>query len=398
MSTNVGRICRRANLTWLAIPSLYIGLSACGGGGSSGIASTPPPPPPPTAPPPVNAAAIVQGYNVKGSLDVATIWLDSPATRAGSYGVIGRLSLTPGNGGPSTSRSILPGEFTFAVANASNYKSYSLAAPSGILPGGLTSIGPTSVMASWDINQTIAYRYNNPYGDWAQALGQRLTAYDKASNGTRTELFSYDFTRGTALGITNLSPDRALRTTLIYDIGYSYVAMGEWSWRVVDLNGTAAGDFGDLLFVNGDRTPSSGIPASGTATYDAHSLALLGSNGSPGIPFTLTADFGARTMSALISQDYRYDPARSASADPILGIHVGGSASFTNSGSFDIPLIGTMNYASSNSPTVPSTEPVTGLMNGAFFGPNAEQVGGVFALTRSGGAVLAQDAYVGQRH
>ena len=174
---------------------------------------------------------------------------------------------------------------------------------------------------------------------------------------------------------------KSLRTTLDYDIGYSYVAMGEWSWRVVDLNGAAAGDFGDLLFVNGDRTPASGIPVSGTATYDARSLALLRSNGTPGIPFTLTADFGQRTMSTRIDQDYRYNAADPA-ADPVLGIHVGGSAPFSTNGSFDIPLTGTANYAYNNLPTTPPTEPVTGTMDGAFFGPHAEQVGGVFALGR----------------
>ena len=78
-----------------------------------------------------------------------------------------------------------------------------------------------------------------------------------------TQLFSYDFTRGSTTTITSLGSGNSLRTTLDYDIGYSYVAMGEWSWRVVDLNGNAAGDFGDLLFVNGDRTPQAGIPASG---------------------------------------------------------------------------------------------------------------------------------------
>ena len=95
--------------------------------------------------------------------------------------------------------------------------------------------------------------------------------------GSETAFLSYDFTRGTA---TSMQPliGQSLSSTLDYDIGYSYVAMGEWSWRVVDLNGAAAGDFGDLLFVNGDRTPASGIPVSGTATYDAHTLALLSNN------------------------------------------------------------------------------------------------------------------------
>ena len=174
--------------------------------------------------------------------------------------------------------------------------------------------------------------------------------------------------------------------------------MGEWSWRVVDLNGTAAGDFGHLLFVNGDRTPASGIPVSGTATYEARTLALLATSGTPGIPFNLTADFGQRTMTARIDQDYRYDPTRNISDDPILGIHVGGSTSFSNNGFFNIPLTGTANYVYNNSPTTPPTEPVAGMMNGAFFGPNAEQVGGAFSLQRPAGTLLIQDAFVGRRN
>jgi hypothetical protein len=37
-------------------------------------------------------------------------------------------------------------------------------------------------------------------------------------------------------------------------------------------------------------------------------------------------------------------------------------------------------------------------MNGAFFGPHAEQVGGTFSLQNPGGATLMQDAFVGQQH
>jgi hypothetical protein len=171
--------------------------------------------------------------------------------------------------------------------------------------------------------------------------------------------------------------------------------MGEWSWRVVDLNGTAAVDFGDLLFVNGDRTPSSGIPVSGTATYDAHSLALMSNSFTAGIPFSLTADFGRGTMSTRIDQDYRYNPA--PGGDAALGIHVGGSAPFGNTGLFAIPLTGTANYSYSNSPVTPPSEAVAGTMNGAFFGPHAEQVGGTFAVQRPDGVLLMQDAFAGQQ-
>jgi hypothetical protein len=211
-----------------------------------------------------------------------------------------------------------------------------------------------------------------------------------------TQLFSYDYTRTTGGGRLGFSPNEALSSTLDYDIGYSYVAMGEWSWHEVDLSGNAlpGTDSGDLLFVNGDRTPASGIPVSGTATYDARSFALSSSSGTPGIPFTMTADFGQRLMSTRIDQDYQDV---SPVDGPILGIHVGGTAPFSNNGLFDIPLTGTANYDNSNLPSTPPSQPVSGMMNGAFFGPHAEQVGGTFSLQNAGGAVVIQDAFVGQQ-
>ena len=391
----------RIGLARSLIPPLCVLLMACGGGGggNSPVASIPPPPltPTPTPTPAATPLTTISGYSLKGSLDVQTGWLESPATRAGNYELIGRLTLTPKDGGPTSYRATLPGEFTLTLTNPTGQAfNYTLNTPAEILPGGLRSIGPASVVSSWDINQTVAYRYGNPFEDWPQSLGQRLTAFDKASDGSKTQLFSYDFTRGSTTTTTSLGSGNSLRTTLDYDVRYSYVAMGEWSWRVVDLNGAATGDFGDLLFVHGDRTPESGIPTSGTATYDARTLALLSSTGTPGIPFTLTADFGQRLMSTRIDQDYRYNAADPA-GDPILGIHVSGTAPFNNNGSFDIPLSGTANYASVNSPLTPPAEPVTGTMNGAFFGPHAEQVGGVFALGRPDGTLLVQDAFVGER-
>ena len=128
---------------------------------------------------------------------------------------------------------------------------------------------------SWDINPSVAYFYGNPYEDQQQAIGQRLTAFDKAQDGSETKLFSYDFTRGTTSTTTSLGSGKSLSATLDYDIGYSYVSMGEWDWYFVHLDGGTVGGFSELLFVTGDRTPASGIPVSGKATYDAHTLSLL---------------------------------------------------------------------------------------------------------------------------
>ncbi|MFL6725033.1 MAG: transferrin-binding protein-like solute binding protein [Sphingomicrobium sp.] len=381
-----------------ALP-LCLLLAACGGGGDGTfIASTPPPPltqtPTPTPTPTLASGTVTYVYPSTNPIDIKRSWLDSPATRNGNYDLIGRLTLNPGNGGSTSYRAATPGEFTMSVANATDGAlSYRLNAPAGILPSGLTSSAVGSAGISWDINSTVAYRYTNIYGDTPQYFGQRLAGFGKAADGSETQLFSYDFTRGLS-GFQQPLGDKYLRTTLDYDIGYSYVAMGEWSWRVVDLSGAAAGDSGDLLFVNGDRTPASGIPISGTATYDAHSLTLW-SNGDRGIPFSLTADFGGRTISTRIDQDYLYLSQVDGSNQ---GIHVGGSAPFSNNGLFDIPLSGTVNYSSTNSPVTPPSQAVTGGMNGAFFGPHAEQVGGTFSLQNSGGTLLMQDAFVGKQH
>jgi hypothetical protein len=397
MTRNLHTLRHRISASCSGALPLFLLLSACGGGGDgSFVASTPPPPVTPLPTPTPTQTPTV---------DVKTSWIDSPATRNGTYDLIGRLTLTPGNGDATSYRQLSPGQFTLSASQPAPTSgfNYMLGAPPGTLPAGLTSIQTGGPLISWDFNlpPSPSYHYDNPWGDFTQYLGQHLTASSKAADGSETQFLSYDLTRGSTSTLQSLGPTTNLRTTLNYDIGYSYVAMGEWSWRVVDLNGTAAGDFGDLLFVNGDRTPAAGIPASGTATYDARTLALLSSGGTLGIPFTLTADFGQRTIATRIDQNYQYNVQHNAgdiSGNAALGIHVSGVAPFSNSGTFDIPLSGSANYSAVNSPVTPPSEAVTGIMNGAFFGPHAEQVGGVFSLERSGGVLLMQDAFVGQQH
>jgi hypothetical protein len=270
-------------------------------------------------------------------------------TRIGTYALLGTVQ---------DEGIVAPGKFSLTVSRATGAQGfeYKLDGPAGFLPGGLTSIefGPSNFSGRNSYSRTLPF-----------------------------------------------TADKNLQTNFSYDAGYSYVSMGEWNWYFVHLDGgTAAGGFGDLLFVNGDRTPAAGVPVSGKATYDAHTLALLSSNLTPGIPFTLTADFGAQTISTRIDQDYRYQPNGDLLDYPAPGIHVGGSAPFSNNGTFDIPLTGTANYNDGyplNTPETPPTQAVTGDMDGAFFGPHAEQVGGVFSLESKGGVQIMQDAFVGQQ-
>lgn len=323
--------------TSLALP-LALMLSACGGGGGGGVASIPPPPPTPTPTPTPSTAPPPPG--------------DFPITRTGTYDLSGVLRST----GAAT-----PGDFTMTVSKGSTDQvfAYKLSGPAGFLPSGLTSIDYGSA-GSWG---------TDPYGGAVGGFGKTLP----------------------------YSADENIRSFLAVDTGYSYVSMGEWGWYLVHLDGGSAASGADLFFVAGDRTPAAGVPASGTATYDAHTFALLSSNLTAGIPFTLTADFGHRTISTEIDQDYRYDPRGDLQDSPAPGIHVSGSAPFSNSGSFDIALTGTANGGGFNEPVTPPLEPVTGSMDGAFYGPHAEQIGGSFSLRNSAGTQVLQDAFVGQQ-
>lgn len=368
----------------IALP-LCLLLSACGGEGSYGLASTPPPPAIPTPAPSPTPTAL---------LDVKVTPQDFQGTHAGTYDLVGRVISTPANGTSST-RMLAAGEASLTIAKQSDVLNFKLNAP-GLPVGGIAFPSPERFWSPSAGDPSQFYE-NDQSGKWPQYLGQRLSFYRIHSDGSE-ELTGYsDFGRGVSTSVAT-----GTTSMLTYNIGNSYVAMGEWASSVVT-PGVAPSI--DLLFVNGERTPSSGIPVSGTATYDARTLSLLSSyydSADPGIDFTLTADFGQRTIATRIDQDYQHydddyiygEPAISTAA--ILGIHVGGSAAFSNDGSFNILLSGTVNFSATNALTTPPSELVTGSMNGAFFGPHAEEIGGTFSLDRAAGPPI-KDAFIGHQ-
>ena len=370
-----------------ALP-LCLLLSACGGDGTYGVASTPPPPVTPTPTP-----------TPTSQFDVKMTPLDYQGTHPGTYDLVGRVISTPGNGASST-RTLAPGDASLVIAKQSDVLNFNLKA-SGISPAGEIGFASPEMFWSPTLSDPSQVFEDDHAGRWPQYLGQRLSFYRIHNDGSE-ELYEWsDFIRGFSTSVPTGS-------TLTYaigdqnDVGTSYVAMGEWSSTAVTPGQMPTVD---LLFVNGVRTPPTGIPVSGTATYDAHTQSLLSpcwDSACPGLYFKLTADFGLRTIATRIDQDYQHyidlmgfgEPA--IRNGPILGIHVGGSAAFNNDGYFDIPLSGTVNYSATNAAVTPPSEPVTGSMNGAFFGPHAEQIGGTFSLDRAAGSPI-RDAFVGHQ-
>ena len=342
-----------------ALLCLCLALAACGGGGG-GVASIPPLPQTPT-PTPTPAVA---------SIEVQTSWLSSPATQLGSY------DLLASTGGAAGVHFTSAGAFRLEVSKQNGGFGYVLDGPSGFIPGGLTAVTLPTPIESWEFNVGGPnYRYENPYGDYVQFFGQNLTEYEVSADGSKQQREDYDFDHAVIQNrVLDLPNGQRIGENLVFDAGMSYVAMGEWSWGTVTINAdgiaTLAGNPSSVYFAYGSRTPGSGIPVSGTATYDARTLGGLSNNS---IPFSMTADFGQRSISTAISQASLFD--------------VSGSARISNDGSFGIPLSGTA-----------GSQAATGTLDGAFFGPHAEQVGGTFAVGVAGGGTVAQDAFVGQQH
>jgi hypothetical protein len=326
-----------------AASPLCLLMTGCGGDGGQ-VAYMPPPPaaptptptPSPTPSPTPTPTSIADAY---------------PATRVGTYNLLGN----------TTSSGVTASDFQMTVSRPSGDGEfrYALTGPRGFLPGSGSSVS---------------------YG------------------GDATWATSQDGLAGPSYARTlPFSADEQIATGLSMKLGYSYVSMGSWEWSLVHLDGGASGDgYGQLVFVAGDGTPQEGIPASGTATYDAHT-----NLGWVTGPFSLTADFAQRTVSTKIDQDYRHNPDGDILDYPLAaGIHVAGSAPFNNDGGFDIQLAGTLNYNAgypSNPIEAPPTQSVTGQMNGAFFGPHAEQVGGTFSLRDLNSVQVLQDAFIGQQ-
>jgi hypothetical protein len=77
-----------------------------------------------------------------------------------------------------------------------------------------------------------------------------------------------------------------------------------------------------------------------------------------------------------------------------------GTGPIGSTGGFSIPLGGTVTLGTTilvgNAQTSgTATSQVTGALDGAFFGPNAEQVGGVWAVGQIPGNAVLSDAFVG---
>lgn len=288
---------------------------------------------------------------------------------------------TPGSDGPQSSQ-ILPAGSVRITASPAD-KTYAIEV----------------AVQGFPASRTFDLSHVNAFGETTaepSEFGNHVTKTVKQADGTATTT-EYDAVSGASYTpIANTSPTTAESFLFTYNLGLHYVSYGSWNRTEYLRVGTAyqsgLGIPGqEILFVTGRRTGASELPLTGTATYDAR---IVGGNqvidrDGYGISridtFTLDADFGRRSIAATLktTADVSYDPAGDFFRS-ITGLDVSGSGPLRMDGSFGIDLAGTNLILNGGPGGSPLTRQVTGTLEGAFFGPGAEETGGVLQLLRDG--------------
>lgn len=343
-------------------------LAGCGGGGGLASVSSAPGPIAPSS------GEVTADPQAAKELIVGDALAPTPALTSGGYDTIALVieEDTP----PSF---LAPGSLTVAVDSTTNTYSFTFDP---------VAVPELSAKSFDDPDGQIDFQVDDEaYGhEYVATFSEDGVLVSVEGEGRSASLYSHIF-------------DEAMFTT---SVGQSYVSLGQWSWphTVTDANGVLwTGDWvgGSLLYVYGDRTAPGDIPTLGTATYRVASatdiLATVPINtaggikdfGNPG-PFNLdiamTADFGAQSIAAAVEYDILSDDVEAYHYD------LSGHAPISELGDFDIALSGSRLAGSFSEGMFASgselaTASPDGQLVGAFFGPNADQIGGTMAIPGS---------------
>ena len=417
---------------------LFLLLPACGGAGSGGIASTPAPipapaptpspsPTPSPTPNPTPGPATSLGLQeTSRSLLPAT-----PATISGNYKPISAWYTFEGDTQSGDMKPAPAGSLGLVIdAFARSYTLTLTGAPIQFEPGKLT------LPASSPLGYRITYI--EKFSDGSTRPGPTIDRNNPEALTSPIELRDkgYMMTSNVAAGTGANGALRAQSSWIrLFNVGQvvgqpRYVSAGYWGQFFSE---NASGDSNPANFkptrgvvgmmVFGQRTEPGDMPLSGKARYVLNSLFNsqgTDDNGIPVFPYGKTAldiDFATRRLTGNHDLDridnwYQTDEDGNeivgSDGKPILvhhsvlAIHLGGSATVANDGAFDLALTGTGNLHADDleaKTSVDVTKPLTGSISGAFLGPQADEVGGIWSLPEgmdeSGQVTVSTDAFAG---
>lgn len=261
------------------------------------------------------------------------------------------------------------------------------AAAAALLIGVSAQAAPTNVPAQ---QSTITYSttggVTSYYGNYARATSK--VVYDPATD-TYTIRDTGSPTTTSTFGPSDINSGASNSTFTVYSknsgnetfrllnqgagnpvIQLTYVDYGEWK-RTTTSGGTTS--VNDTYLVFGSKTPGASVPRTGSASYSTiYDGTFVDKNGGHALSGTgsMTANWGSASLN--------YNAT-------INGVPAG-SLAFSGSGS--------INFASDSFTTVNSTSGYTLTQYGNFYGPAAQEVGGLFHLS-GGRAGNGEGAFVG---
>jgi len=156
---------------------------------------------------------------------------------------------------------------------------------------------------------------------------------------------------------------------------WNYQTFGIWETG----RGTGSGTAGAISV--GVATAGSSIPTSGSATYSGH----FGGASSDVNGVDVITTGGASVVADFANRSLAFSTTGSKYVSPIAS-----SPSWINKSSLD--MSGTLTYSAATnsfSGSVSDSFIGSGTANGKFYGPNAEEIGGVFSLTGAGTRIHA---------
>ncbi|HKX80324.1 MAG TPA: hypothetical protein VJM34_17565 [Novosphingobium sp.] len=402
-------------------------LAGCGGGGEINSASS-------LAGPAVPAATPQTTQTTQTAQNTRTPLPPTPATTSGTYQAIAThrsFTLTPAPVTTPDGRTIYATQFvepdqvapagSVTIAVDANTRTYTLTAAVG--PYGFPSDKMTM-----PANSDLGYTRNGPL-----TSGTTPDFFSPIAQKARGDLLTNTVPAGT----TSDGAPRVITTWLrLFNVGQldggpRYLSAAQWGqFYQENASGVPAPEnykvtketAGTLVF--GQRTASSDIPATGTARYGLRSFFTNEGCNSDVTDCTgfseskfLNVDFGQAKLSAvyersaiqdlfetddegypILNEDESYNTIGKAT----LALRTSGTTNLIGA-DFAIPLSGTGSVhieRTDSTPVADITRAVAGVITGAFFGPQAAEVGGIWSLPLIGsdGTVSSYfDAFVGQR-
>ena len=321
----------RTPMTFRLAAALACALTAaCSGGGGGGGAPSPATPPPP---PVTSNFAYLTGASGTVAAPAAATFGTAPAQIATSGG-----AAFDGRGGP------FPSNVTFPLISTSLQK-----APSGLAAAA---------------------------GD----QGATATVVNTSQNSSTLQL---------AIPSLGVNGTIKLNTALVGSLdqvtdGYSYVVMGSWSQNANQPANTGALQSA-TVFAFGYETPKAGMPASGTAGFSGYATGTVykpvGSDIQSAFvdgTVSLDVDFSSGRISGPINS-MKTVQSREAWNDMLITATIAAGTNRFDGTTASRPSPGTPMSLSSSA---------TGKIDGAFFGPAAQNIGAIWSLSDGNGSAI----------